>query len=388
MLLDIAVKTLWRRKMRSLLTILGVAVAIQLYLMMNGIMSYYDKDIQRQVSAFAGKVFIQRPMDTIDAGEDFPSMNSSIGMETASSILSLDGIDRNTSSSVLFIALASASDPSMPPALLAVGIEPGHEKAFLGGIEIEAGSMDLSGSNDVILGENAAHHYGTPGSESEEPLEPGDSVSIHGKDFNVAGVLKTASNLYSGAVIMPLATAQDLFNYPDTVSAVVLTATRLENVDSIKEAVQEKFPKLKAFNQEDIEENANNIIAMQRTYLKIVNRSVILATVMVIMIVVMITVMEQRKEIGTLRAIGARKGQIFSMVVGQSVLLSVLGGVLALPISIVTNNVLVEIPLSAAETLTVWLMTMGLCILVGILASIFPAWQAVRVDPLKALQFE
>ena len=325
-------------------------------------------------------------METIDAGEDFPSMNSSIGMETASSILSLDGVDRNTSSSVLFIALASASAPNMPPALLAVGIEPGHEKAFLGGIEIEAGSIDLSGSNSVILGENAAYYYGNPG--SEEPLEPGDSVSIQGKDFNVVGVLKTASNLYSGAVIMPLETAQDLFDYPDTVSAVILTATRLEKVGSIKVAVQEKFPELKAFNQGDIAENANNIIAMQRYFFKMINNSVILATVMVITIVVMVTVMEQRKEIGTLRAIGAKRGRIFSMVVGQSVFLSVIGGVLALPISIVTNNVLVKALLSAAETLTVWLITMGACILIGILASLLPAWLAIHVDPLEALKFE
>ncbi|MCJ7776719.1 MAG: ABC transporter permease [Sedimentisphaerales bacterium] len=384
MLLDLAIKTLWRRKLRSALTILGVVIAVQLYLMMNGIMSYYDQDIQRQVSAFAGKVFIQQPMGAIDAGEDFPSMNSSIGMKTASSMLSLDGVDRNTSSSVLFVTLKPASAPNMPPALLVVGIEPGHEKAFLGGIEIEAGSIDLSGPNDVILGENAAQHYGSL--IGEKPLGPGDSVSIQGKSFNVVGVLKTASNLYSGAVIMPLATAQDLFNYPDTVSAVILTATRLEKVESIKAAVQEKFPKLKSFNQEDIAENANNMIAMQRKFFTMINNSVILATVMVIMIVVMVTVMEQRKEIGTLRAIGARRGRIFSMVVGQSVLLSVIGGVLALPISIITSNGM-GLALSAAETLTVWLTTMGVCILIGILASLLPAWQAIHVEPLEALKF-
>jgi hypothetical protein len=60
MLLDLALKTLWRRKLRSILTILGVASAIQLYLMSNNIMATYDQDIQRQVNAFAGKIYIQQ----------------------------------------------------------------------------------------------------------------------------------------------------------------------------------------------------------------------------------------------------------------------------------------------------------------------------------------
>ena len=111
MLLDLALKTLWRRKLRSLLTILGVAAAIQLYLMMNAILAFYDTDIQSQVAAFAGKIYIQRPMQADGAGEDFPSMNSSISADTAESILILEGINSAASSAVLFIPLLADIRP-------------------------------------------------------------------------------------------------------------------------------------------------------------------------------------------------------------------------------------------------------------------------------------
>lgn len=387
MLWDIAIKNIWRRKLRSILTILGIAVAIQLYLMMNGIMSDYEQDIERQVSLFAGKVFIQRPIDSVDAGEDFPSMNSSINMEIASSIMDIDGINRDISSPVLFTALSGSSSPNKPPSLIAVGIEPGHEEAFLGGIGIESGSIDLLEPNSVVLGEHAAYHYRD--SDTEEPLKFGDSVVINNNEFSVVGVLKPASSLYEGVVIMPLATAQDIFNRPDSVSSVILTASSLDNIEGIKSEIAKNFSNLKSFSQEDVDENARNIIATQNVFFSLINYSVILATIMLITIVVVVSVMEQRKEIGTLRAVGASRSRIFTMVLGQSVILSMMGGILALPISVIFDNLLqFEVSISALEVFLNWLMPMGASIVIGLIASILPAWKAVHIDPLEALKYE
>ncbi len=387
MLIDLALKTLWRRKLRSILTILGVAASIQLYLMSNNIMAMYDQDIQREVNAFAGKVYIQQTMQNVGAGGDFPSMDSSIAVGSAKSMIAASGTDPAASSAVLFIPLASSSAPNMPPMELAVGITPEHESAFLGNAALASGSARLADSHSVILGSSAAWHYRPEG--SEQPVTVGDRVSIHGVEFTVAGVLKSSSSLYNGAVIMPLSTAQDLFNRSGTVSAVILTASRLENLPGIKKQVQDEFPNLQVFNQEDLAQNANQILTQQRLMFVMIKNSVVLATIMMVMIVVVVAVMEQRKEIGTLRAVGAERGKILLFVIAQAVVLSLAGGIVALPVSTLVNTYMnFGLKFTSAEVVEQWMTIVGGCLLIGLVAAFLPAWQAVRVNPLEALQSE
>jgi putative ABC transport system permease protein len=387
MLFDLAIKTLWRHKLRSLLTILGVAIAVQTYLMINGIMVFYERDSQRLVSLFAGKVYVQQVVQGVGAGKDFPSFDSSIGESKAETLLALDGINREASSAALFIPLVPSVAPNMPPTFLAAGVEPGSEAALLGGLEAESGSLELEGSNSVILGANAAKRYTVPG--SGQPAKAGETVLIRDREFIVAGLLKPVSALYDGAVILPLATAQDLFNRTGTVSSVILTASRLENIEGIKTAVLERFPTLDASNPEDIAQNASDMMAMQRMFMDMISSSTILATAMMIMIVVMVAVMEQRRDIGTLRAVGAKRWRILGMVLFESLLLSIIGGILAIPVSLLAGGALnYGVNLSVMENISLWLVTIGACTLVGLAASLLPVWQAVRVDPLEALQYQ
>jgi putative ABC transport system permease protein len=314
-------------------------------------------------------------------------MDSSINMESADAILGTAGVDPAASSAVLFIPLASSSRPNMPPAYFAAGITPGHESAFLGNVALASGSARLADSHSVILGSSAAWHYRPDG--AVQSVSAGDRVIIHGEEFTVAGVLESSSTLYNGTVILPLATAQDLFNRPATVSAVILTASRLEKLALIKSQVQAGYPNLQVFNQEDLAENANQILSQQRMMFVMIKNSVILATVMMVMIVLVVAVMEQRKEIGTLRAVGAGQGRILLYVAAQAVLLSLAGGILALPVSTLVNMYLnFGLAFSTAETAAQWVTIVGGCMAIGLAAALFPAWQAARVNPLEALQSE
>jgi putative ABC transport system permease protein len=107
------------------------------------------------------------------------------------------------------------------------------------------------------------------------------------------------------------------------------------------------------------------------------------------MIVMIIAVMERRRDIGVLRAIGASRATVFGMIASEALLLSVLGALLAGPLWAFIR-VFVEIgTVSAADViLTKWLNISLLAILTGLGASLLPAWKAVQVDPLEALRYE
>jgi putative ABC transport system permease protein len=387
MLLDLAWKSLWRRKLRSLLTILGVASAAQLYLMVHGVLDTYNGEMMGQISAFAGKIVVQQQVESGGGNPDLTSSASSLTSATADALLSIDGIDRQASSAVIFVPIARAIMPYVPPAVVAVGIEPGHEKAFLSGMEAESGTLTLAGPEDAILGRSAADYYRSHGDGS--PVTAGSTIAVGGRTLKVVGILKNAPQLFANAVILPLSTAQTIFDRAGTVSSVILTAENAEEAPDIKNAILGRFEGLTVSTQEDMLRAAGTILKAMRLFMGMIENSIIVVAVLVVMIVVVVSVMEQRREIGTLRAVGARRWRIFAMVAGQSVVLSLLGTMAALPIAVFfvqwgMSGYLSSVP----GVLRVWWQTLVTAVAVGMVASLLPAWQAVRVDPLESLRYE
>jgi putative ABC transport system permease protein len=393
MLWDVALRNLWQRRLRSALTILGVTVAVQLYLLIASVGSGYEQDLEGQLDALAGKVYVQQPAAEEIEAEDFPPVNSSIPAPVASELLALDGLDRASSSAAIFVSLSPSVLPGKPPAVLAVGIEPGHEAAFLSDFEAEAGQRTLSDPRSVILGQGAAEYYRPEGSGT--PVGPGQTIEIADQSFAVVGVLEPAPLLFNGAVLMPLATAQDLFARSDTVSAVILSAASVKETQTLKAAVQAQFPTLRALGQDEVADSAQEMLTGTQTFFRGINNTIIAVVVVVIAIVMFVAVMEQRREIGTLRAIGARRRAILSLVVSESLTLCLIGAVLALPMWALVYLVFLSdlfttviFIVSTELILSNWVGMLVITLVAGVVASLWPAWQAIRVDPLEALRYE
>ncbi len=398
---EIAIQNLKHRRLRVLLTIFGVAGALQLYLTMNNLMVTFENDMLRQYRAFAGKIYVEQSLPSGEGWQGFPSTASSIVMDTASEVLTLDGVNRAESSAVVFVPLVPSTIPNNPPYVLVVGIDSGREQALLGSIELESGAITLSDQESVILGHGAAAYFGRGtgvdavlGADTLYSIEgegeaasTGDKIDIQGRVCNVTGVLTGNTQFFDGIVMMDITAAQELFNRPGVVSAVILTVDSVAEVDSIQAAVVEKFEGLAAFSEEGLVAKARQWMDVQNTFFGMINNSVIVFVIVVVTIVMVVAVMERRREIGILRAIGAKRRTIFFMVLTESLIISLLGALTALPISIGFSRLLWSMAIDAT-VVQAWLPILGVAIPIGVLASLLPAWQAVRVDPLDALKFE
>jgi len=127
-----------QRLLRSAMTFLSVSVALQLHLTLIRLMDRFGQDMRNQFSVFAGKDYVQQVMPASGLGwEPFPSPSSSIQAETASELLQLAHVDSPSSTPTLFVQLVLPVIRMIPPQVLAVGIELGHESAFLGNIGLE-----------------------------------------------------------------------------------------------------------------------------------------------------------------------------------------------------------------------------------------------------------
>jgi putative ABC transport system permease protein len=387
MLWDLAWKNIWRRKLRSLLTILGVASTVQLYLMVHGVMGSYTSEIEGQVGAFAGRIVVQQQVESGGGNPDLTSSAGSLTGETAEALLSVDGTERESSSAVIFMPIVRAAIPYVPPAVVAVGIEPGHEAACLGGLKAASGRLNLENPDDAILGQGAVEYYRKE--SGGIPVVIGSKISVGGRILTVVGMLGDAPQMFANAVILPLPTAQTIFDRAGTVSAVILTARHTQDVGSIKAAILDRFTGVTVSTQDDMLRSASAVLTAMNSFMGVIETSIIMVAVLVVTIVVVVSVMEARREIGTLRAVGAQRWRIFGMVAGQAIVLSLLGTMVALPIALFfVQGGMSEYLSSVPDVLQVWWQTLWTAVGVGLAASLLPAWQAVRVDPLESLRYE
>ncbi len=367
----LAYKNLKFRITRSLLTVFGILAAIQLYIMMSNIMGYFDHETQRQISGMAGRIVVEDKSEN----NNYPPLNTVIEEKYAGQILQTSGIDLSRSSALLFQTLVPAPGPGMPPSVLAVGVEPGKENVYLGNYDVRGESI-LAGNNNAILGLKAAEHYG---------VQIGDRLTLRDYRFTVAGIVHDADWLIDGSILIPLKTSQEIFVRPSLISAVLVTAAKADEAKSLGDQISSIHPKLHASTSEELAKNAEKLLKSTRTFFTMINSTAIVIAIIVVTIVMVMSIFERRKEIGTLKAIGATKRKIIGIIMAESLTVSILGGIIALPVSFVLNRLMFgEWVLNPGK----WLETLVVSALVGLLAALWPAWAAQRVNPLESLRYE
>ena len=105
--------------------------------------------------------------------------------------------------------------------------------------------------------------------------------------------------------------------------------------------------------------------------------------------IMLVSVTERTKEIGIMKAIGATNREILSLFLAESVLLGIAGAVIGIPLGLAVGYggaVYAEVGFSIPVGWIALALAMGIAI--GVVAGVYPAWRAARVDPIEALRYE
>ena len=279
-------------------------------------------------------------------------------------------------------------------------------------------NLETSESGVVLLSENNTAFFG---------VGVGDTVSILGQTFTVVGVHGSSGVEDRTTLYMSLSDAQSLTNNTGYVTSLRVFAANSADVTEVANAVSALHPELSvATSQQRLEQ----LQAMQTSYQTALQsaetalaqtQSVafeevgvsVAATSLIVLFLMLYTVRERTKEIGTLKAIGFSNGNVLSQFMLEGVLLSLLAGVVGIAISSVAAPTLSGLLLPAASqagvpgtfargittvnsgttsavTLTpeLILLALGASVLLGALGSLYPAWRASRTRPAEAMKYE
>jgi len=371
-LLRIALINIVRRRLRTSLTLCGIAVGIAAFVALVGFSKSFEREWLRLYEsegtdlAVVQKTFLNTTVDET-VGERIRSLPAVADV----SPIVLNLMDLTPEVNALAYGLAEDS----------YEIAPLH---FLEGRRFQANQPE------VILGEILAGNLGK---------KAGDMMEIQGASFRVVGVFRGGSALETGAVMMPIRQLQKLADLSGKVTAFHVRLrppkageTAEQHIGRARAAIEQAVPGLKAVPAADRAHN-NQFVSFARSIAWGTSLIALLVGALGIANTMAMAVFERTREIGILRALGWRRWRVMALIQLEAAALGLIGGVLGLGGGWGALRLLASLPMTAniavgsisaahaGEALAIAFVT-------GLAAGALPAWRAARLSPVEALRHD
>jgi putative ABC transport system permease protein len=371
----LALKNLKRRKARTSLTVLGIAVVVGLSLLFLSVgYSTESKVIPSFQKLGIDLVVLQQAA--------LAAPYSIINQSVASEIAAYPEVAATYPYiiQVLPIATTSSTQTAVINALL-----PSHVQNFYQ-VEAVEGSYITDSSNDsVAVGVEAARVLG---------LHAGDNLTVgvnpNSHSLRVAGIFTTAGTVDDYDINMALPFAQKLFDKQGKISAVILKLRDKTTSEIVRSRIEAAHPDLIVKTSDQYVADFSEPIRVLQGNIALVSVIAVAAGVFGVLNTMLMAVMERRREIGIMKALGMGTGTVLSTILQESLVLGAVGGgagmmmgwlatrVLTIP-SLIGITITLDVPLYLlAEAFVIAQIT-------ALLGGLYPAARAARLNVAEAL---
>ena len=229
------------------------------------------------------------------------------------------------------------------------------------------------------------------------------TIRINKVNFKVIGVLaaKGSAGFFNpdDTVFVPMSTMQKILAGTNFLSLIALSVQDKDQMSRVQEDAQITLaqehgtsiesPDFSIVSQADILGALTQITVVFTLFLASIAGISLLVGGIGIMNMMLTTVTERTREIGLRKAIGARNRDIVAQFLLESVLLTVIGGLIGVAIGIGAALIVrVGFNIAAEVSLLSILLACGVSTTIGVLFGFYPAWRAARLNPIEALRYE
>ena len=382
---DLIIRSMTQRKMRTGLTIFGIALGIFAVVVMGGMSEQMNLVVDKSLDLMADNIRIE-PDGTFGG-------IGTLDESTVSQVKRVPGV------SDAFGVLVTALDPEgggggFGGADMVFGILP--EKQFKDA-KLTGGRYLLPGDGyKAVIGSSIARKFN---------LKVGDELQLKSKrlqrtssitdtrNVSVVGILEYTGSMFDSAVQMPLDRAQKFYKMENTVSIIYAEPAFGTDPSDLAKRIELSVDKVKSKSPEQLRKEIEGQLVI---FSLITISAAVLAAViggLSVMNTMLMSVSERTKEFGLLKALGAERKTILLMTMGEAALMGVIGGITGIAAgSIVVHflNKSFEAQGSALFAITPRLVVIGLLFatILGIVCGTYPAYRATRMSPMEALRYE
>ncbi len=366
--LKFILKNPFRRKNSAILAIVGIAIGIIVIVALGGI-------TDGLVNTFE---------DTIHAGgADF----SISGKETGDSAYGTNTIDANWTAKIanvsgvdeaypIYVVLTSVGDDFMNTL---IGIDPNG--TALADVSIKEGRIMKDNVSEAILGEIYA---------DDNDYKVGDNIVINGEDFEVVGIYESGDQNMAGGVFTSISKVGDLMDDEDSISNIYVKVKKGEDPQTVADRIDEKYGDniTTVTSVMEMTQMADMLNMLQASSWAISLLAIVVGGLGIINTMLM-SVFERTREIGVLKAVGWSDRKILTMIVGESLVITIVSAIIGSVIGYLACVLLgPQIGISPLFTPKIFIQAFGIAIIVGIIGGIYPALKAVKLPPTEALRYE
>lgn len=222
-------------------------------------------------------------------------------------------------------------------------------------------------------------------------LNMGDVVRINEHDFTIVGLLQPTGSQDDRMLIGSLGQAQQLLGKQGLVSLVEVAALCADcPVEEIVAQISEVLPYTRVIAMQQVVKSRMHALDQFRLLSLSVAGVVVFIGALVVFVTMMGSVNERTREIGIFRALGFRRGHVVSLILLEAFVVSLVAGILGYLSGIGMTRALLPFLATEHPHFDISLLLMGgsilLAVVVGALASLYPALHASRMDPTEALR--
>ena len=376
-LFTLAFKNLWNRKVRTVLTVLGVGVSIAAFVSLIGLAS-------NLTDAYKA-TYERRETDLIVREKgSFDLLSSAIDKEYINRIREIPQV-LDVNAMLIDFSLMKLKDY-----VLVFGWD--VNSSLFNNLKIR-GRLPKS-LDEAIIGEMIACKFNK---------KIGDKIEIKNSKFTIVGIFQSRSVFEEGSVVMLLERLQQIKKTPTKVTLFNVTVKKdtiagkkrideNKEVEYVQSQISNLFPDAEVKNVHSIV-SSDNLASTLINFAWAISLIAFIIAISGIINTMVTSVLEQTREIGILIAIGWRNVKIISLIMYESILLSFLGGIVGLILGYGIMRTLISLPqlqnISRMHyDIMFMLKAVSISLFICFLSGIYPALKAISIEPIEVLRYE
>jgi len=369
----------------AVLSIGGVALGVMALLIVLSVMSGFDHDLKEKLVGANAHLTVEAARDISDADALIRTIAAGEHVVGVSPFIAGQAMVRLPDRA--FGVMVRGLDVERE-----VRVSKLHDYLVLGGLP--------AGDEDVVVGVELARFLGLRKGDALRLISPADGKA---HELVVSGLFRSGMYEFdAGLVGVSLRRAQQLFALPGTVTGVSVRVDQLEQAEAVKARLAQALgPAYVVKTWMELNQTLFDALKLEKVTMFVILTLIVLVAAVNIVSTLIMMVIEKTRDIGILKSIGASSGSVGWVFTWQGLLIGVIGTALGLAgawlvVWLLDTYHFIRLPstiyyldhLPVRIEWTDWGMTVAAAMCISLLATVYPARQAARMNPVEALRYE